>query len=86
MRALAPCRWASVAMFDSDARVIAMLATHSNHQDEPKQALTAHTSSGLAGMVERVRLLDGQLTIASTPGHGARLSAELPLGAALTER
>ena len=86
MRALAPCRWASVAMFDSHARVIAVLAAHSNHQDEPKQVLTAHTSSGLAGMVERVRLLDGQLTIESAPGHGTRLSAELPLGAVLTER
>jgi glucose-6-phosphate-specific signal transduction histidine kinase len=86
MRTLLPCRWASAAMFDSDARVIAVLATHSNHQDEPKQVPTAHTSSGLAGMVERVRLLDAQLTIASTPGHGARLSAEPQLGAALTER
>jgi hypothetical protein len=48
-----------VAVFDSDAQVIAVLATHSNHQDEPKQVLTAHTSSGLASMAERVRLLDG---------------------------
>ena len=85
MRALMPCRCASVAVFDSDAQVIAVLATHSNHQDEPKQVLTAHTSSGLAGMVERVRLLDGQLTIESAPGQGTRLSAKRQLGAELTE-
>ena len=76
--------WASVAMFDSDVQVIAVLATHSDHQDEPKQVLTAHTSSGLAGMVERVRLLEGQLTIESAPGQGTRLIAELPLGDSLT--
>jgi signal transduction histidine kinase len=45
----------------------------------PKDVLAAHTSSGLAGMVERVRLLGGQLTIESAPGQGTRLTAELPL-------
>jgi signal transduction histidine kinase len=49
----------------------------------PDQVLAAHTSSGLAGMIERVRLLGGQLTIESAPGQGARLTAELPLGARL---
>jgi PAS domain S-box-containing protein len=46
----------------------------------PKEVLAAHTSSGLAGMNERVRLLGGQLTIESAPGQGTRLTAELPLG------
>jgi PAS domain S-box-containing protein len=46
----------------------------------PKEVLAAHTSSGLAGMIERVRLLGGQLTIESAPGQGTRLTAELPLG------
>jgi signal transduction histidine kinase/DNA-binding response OmpR family regulator len=50
----------------------------------PEQMLTAYTSSGLAGMVERVRLLEGQLTIESAPGQGTRLIAELPLGDSLT--
>jgi signal transduction histidine kinase len=40
--------------------------------------LAAHTSSGLAGMAERVRFLAGQLTIESAPGQGTRLTAELP--------
>jgi signal transduction histidine kinase len=47
----------------------------------PEQVLAAHTSSGLAGMIERVRLLGGQLTIESAPGQGTRLTAELPLEA-----
>jgi signal transduction histidine kinase/FixJ family two-component response regulator len=50
----------------------------------PEQVLTAYTSSGLAGMVERVRLLRGQLTIESAPGQGTRLIAELPLGDSFT--
>jgi signal transduction histidine kinase len=47
----------------------------------PEEVLAAHTSSGLSGMIERVRLLGGQLTIESAPGQGTRLTAELPLGA-----
>ena len=50
---------------------------------KPEEVLAAHTSSGLAGMTERVRLLGGQLTIESAPGQGTRLTAELPLGAPL---
>jgi PAS domain S-box-containing protein len=34
---------------------------------------------GLSGMRERVDLLDGELTIASEPGHGTEVLAELPL-------
>ena len=42
--------------------------------------LTARNTGGLAGMQERATLLGGRLTIDSAPGHGTRLSAELPLG------
>jgi len=34
---------------------------------------------GLIGMIERVRLAGGTLHIESSPGHGARVSAEMPL-------
>jgi PAS domain S-box-containing protein len=36
-------------------------------------------SSGLVGMRERATLIEGTLTIESTPGSGTRLTAELPL-------
>ncbi len=42
--------------------------------------LTMSRSSGLAGMRERVMLLNGQLTIDSKPGAGTQITAELPLG------
>jgi PAS domain S-box-containing protein len=41
--------------------------------------LTGARSFGLAGIRERVLLLEGQLTVESMPGQGARLTAELPL-------
>ena len=44
------------------------------------EAVIAATSSGLAGMRERASLLGGELTVESTDGGGARLTAELPLG------
>ncbi len=37
-------------------------------------------TGGLSGMQERVTLLGGRLEIASRPGGGTRLTAELPLG------
>jgi len=46
---------------------------------DPPVALATPGASGLAGMQERVLLLDGQLTIESRPGAGTHLSAELPL-------
>jgi signal transduction histidine kinase len=34
---------------------------------------------GLASMRERVRSLDGQLTLATSPGQGTRITARVPL-------
>jgi len=42
-------------------------------------AVSRGTSSGLAGMRERVVLLDGIFSIESAPGKGACVSAHLPL-------
>lgn len=42
-------------------------------------ALGAHSSTGLAGMAERLMLLGGTLEIDSAPGKGATLTAILPL-------
>jgi PAS domain S-box-containing protein len=41
--------------------------------------LASGTTFGLAGIRERVLLLEGQLTVEATPGQGTRLTAELPL-------
>jgi PAS domain S-box-containing protein len=46
---------------------------------EVDAALDKPTSSGLSGMHERVSLLDGCLTIDSTPGSGTTITAEFPL-------
>ncbi|MBS1811807.1 MAG: GAF domain-containing sensor histidine kinase [Acidobacteria bacterium] len=45
----------------------------------PDAALKANTSSGLAGMGERARLLGGGLTIESEIGAGSCVTAHLPL-------
>jgi signal transduction histidine kinase len=42
-------------------------------------AMADGTSSGLPGMQERAMLVGGRLTIASTPGAGTCVSAEVPL-------
>ncbi|MBI2875307.1 MAG: PAS domain S-box protein [Candidatus Tectomicrobia bacterium] len=46
---------------------------------DPEATLSAHLSSGLAGMRERVRLLGGHLTVESTPGKRTCVTVELPL-------
>jgi PAS domain S-box-containing protein len=46
---------------------------------EVDAALNKPVSSGLSGMHERVSLLDGHLTIDSTPGSGTTITAEFPL-------
>jgi len=35
--------------------------------------------SGLRGFQDRVEALDGHMEVASSPGHGTRLRAQLPL-------
>jgi PAS domain S-box-containing protein len=46
---------------------------------DPEAALATPRSSGLAGMQERVTLLEGSLTVESRPGYGTQITAELPL-------
>jgi PAS domain S-box-containing protein len=47
---------------------------------DAEAVLAMSRSSGLAGMRERVMLLNGQLTIDSKAGAGTQITAELPLG------
>lgn len=44
-----------------------------------KEARAKHISGGLPGMIERVRLLDGDVTIESAPGKGTTIVAVLPI-------
>lgn len=37
-------------------------------------------ASGLAGLLDRVAALGGELTVMSPPGAGTRVSADLPIG------
>lgn len=48
---------------------------------DPAQAMSAG-GSGLSGIRERLRLYDGRLELASTPGTGTRLRAVVPLAGA----
>jgi len=50
---------------------------------EPDTALRSPRSHGLVGMRERVQLFQGRLTIDSAPGHGTRVTAELPFSSIL---
>ena len=47
---------------------------------DPDTLLAAGSSSGLASMRERARLLGGKLTIESAPESGTRVMADLPIG------
>jgi PAS domain S-box-containing protein len=47
---------------------------------DAEAVLATPRSSGLAGMRERVMLLQGELAIDSRPGAGTQITAELPLG------
>lgn len=48
---------------------------------EPHAILTHGGSNGLPGILERARLVGGELTVASAPGQGTQLTAVLPLSA-----
>lgn len=45
----------------------------------PLDGLEKSRSFGIAGMRERVRLLDGNLNIRSRPGHGVQININIPL-------
>ncbi|MEW5744329.1 MAG: ATP-binding protein [Nitrospirota bacterium] len=48
-------------------------------QEATKQSPTGIRGLGILGMKERAALLDGRLTICSTPGQGTRISVTVPL-------
>ena len=62
------------------------LAVEDNGRGFDAQGQHALGALGLMGMRERAGLLDGDVSIASTPGHGTRIEVRLPLHAAETGR
>jgi GAF domain-containing protein len=50
---------------------------------DPDTVLGNGRSGGLAGLRERAALLNGHLTVETQPGHGVRLTAEVPLNGSL---
>lgn len=62
----------------SDEKSIGVQIEDSGDGFDPDRVLASNSSSGLAGMQERVFLLGGELTIESSPGRGTCLSAEIP--------
>jgi PAS domain S-box-containing protein len=63
---------------DADARSLTLEIEDDGQGFDPDTALDGGTSSGLLGMRERVRLLDGRFVLTAAPGAGTRLRAELP--------
>ncbi|PDW03782.1 PAS domain-containing sensor histidine kinase [Candidatus Viridilinea mediisalina] len=72
---------ARVQVWTTD-RILAVQVVDEGVGFDVGQALTSYTSSGLAGMQERVRLAGGHLNVESSHGEGTRILAELPLGGA----
>jgi signal transduction histidine kinase len=50
---------------------------------DPGAVQGAGRTGGLAGLRERAALLNGHLTVEARPGHGVRLTAEVPLNGSL---
>lgn len=76
-------REATVRLWAEDERLYIEIADEGAGFDGGHSA-NAGVSSGLSGMQERADLLGGQLTVASHPGGGTRITAELPLWAQLS--
>jgi PAS domain S-box-containing protein len=63
----------------ADANALSLQIEDQGCGFDPEVTLRSPRSNGLAGMLERVMLLHGHLTIQSRPGAGSQLTAELPL-------
>jgi len=47
-------------------------------RDDGRGGADKAAGSGLRGLADRVEALDGTLAVESQPGHGTRITAELP--------
>jgi signal transduction histidine kinase len=67
-----------VRLWSNDAMLGVQIEDQGNGFD-PEEVLSRHTTSGLSGMRERLRLLGGELQIDAAPGQGCCLAVEIPL-------
>jgi signal transduction histidine kinase len=67
---------ATIVMKNYENHVVVEVADNGKGFDTQRMRPSTH---GLAGMRHRVEAARGKLTVSSTPGHGTRLSAMLPL-------
>jgi signal transduction histidine kinase len=68
----------TVAVIASDSRLRVEIADDGVGGADPVRG------SGLRGLADRVETIGGTLGVESTPGHGTRLAAEIPLGGEAT--
>ena len=66
---------AEVSVVERDGRLCVRVADDGVGGADPERG------SGLRGLADRVEALGGSFRVASGPGTGTRLAAELPLGA-----
>lgn len=67
---------ATISMKDHDTHVVVEVVDNGKGFDALKMRPSTH---GLAGMRHRVEAAHGKLTVESTPGHGTRIAAMLPV-------
>ena len=76
----------SRAVDDAELEIVYWRADEQRYIDAAGQAVTLPSTpsrdagSGLAGLADRIEALEGKLVIASPPGSGTRLRAEIPIG------
>jgi signal transduction histidine kinase len=68
----------TVAVIASDSRLRVEIADDGVGGADPVRG------SGLRGLADRVETIGGTLRVESTPGHGTRPAAEIPLGGEAT--
>jgi PAS domain S-box-containing protein len=70
----------------SDSEALTVQVEDEGAGFDPEALLAGGKTSGLAGMRERVVLLNGQLTLETSPGQGTHLTAVLPLAEPVERR
>ena len=71
----AETRTASVRVYEEGGEVVVVVS------DDGRGGATIAGGTGLRGLIDRLQVLDGRLTVVSPPGEGTRLEAHIPIEA-----